>query len=124
MTFEEFVIAIVASVGGILLVGFIVAKITGLIKAWLNRNSSEIREEDFNRLAKAFMEYKKDTQRRLQNLEAIVADEDNTTGSSKSSKQIEAPKKSIEIEDQDAEEEESKTQSGNEDNNLRNMLRE
>lgn len=124
MTFEEFVIAIVASVGGILLVGFIVAKITGLIKAWLNRNNSAIREEDFNRLAKAFMEYKKDTQRRLQNLEAIVADEDSKAGSSHGSKQIEAPKKSIEIEDQDSEKEQSKTKSGSGDSNLRNMLRE
>lgn len=124
MSFEEMVVALVGAIGGIALVGFIVAKVTGLIKAWLNRNSSEIREEDFNRLAKAFMEYKKDTQRRLQNLEAIVADEDTASDSSQSSKQIEAPKKSIEIEDRDSEKEESKSKSENGDNNLRNMLRE
>lgn len=124
MSFEEMVVALVASIGGIVMIGFIFAKITGLIKAWINRNNNSIPEEQFNRLAKAFMEHKKETQRRLKNLEAIAANEDTARESDStndSSKQIEAPKDSIEIEDRDTEKEQS--QSDN-DNNLRNMLQE
>lgn len=118
MSFEEMVVALVGAIGGIALVGFIVAKITGLIKAWINRNNSGYNDEDFNRLAKAFMQYKKDTERRLQNLEAIVTEEDHTTSSTSENKQIQESKRSIEIDD----EEEDESQSGNK--NLRNMLRE
>ncbi len=123
MSFEEMVVALVASIGGIALVGFVFAKITGLVSSWINRNKSGVPEEEFNRLAKAFMEYKKDTQQRLKNLEAIIADEDDSKMSSSSgnSKKIEAPKQDIEIDDQETGNE--PTKSGN-DSNLRNMLRE
>lgn len=102
---------------------FVCGGIYKLIKLKISEGKG-IEEEAFNRLAKAFMEYKKDTQRRLQNLEAIITDEDNASGSSRNSKQIEASEKTIEIEDRDTEKEESKSKSGNGDNNLRNMLRE
>ena len=121
MSFEEMVVAIVASVGGIALVGYVFAKITGLISSWINRNKGGVPDEEFDRLARAFMEHKKDTQRRLKNLEAIIADEDEVSGGSQSNKQIEAPKKSIEIEDRETQKEESGSK---DDNNLRNMLRE
>lgn len=118
MSFEEMVVALVGAVGGIALVGFIVAKITGLIKAWINRNNNTYNEEDFNRLAKAFMQHKKDTERRLQNLEAIASEED-TSGSFGKNRAIDEPKhNSIEIDD----DERAESDSGN--NNLRNMLRE
>jgi hypothetical protein len=64
---------------------------TGLIKAWINRNNhsqEEVDEESFNRLAKAFMQHKKEMQERVQNLEAIVAEEDEEH--KKSYQQIEA----------------------------------
>lgn len=50
-------------------------------------------DEAFNRLAKAFMQHKKDMERRVENLEAIVVEEDETTKGkkSKSTAQIEAP---------------------------------
>lgn len=119
MSFEEMVVALVGAVGGIALVGFIVAKITGLIKAWINRNNNAYSEEDFNRLAKAFMQYKKDTERRLQNLEAIVSEDEVTGSSATAGKSIKEPEqKNIEIDDEDP----TKSDSGN--NNLRNMLRE
>lgn len=118
MSFEEMVVALVGAIGGIALVGFIVAKITGLIKAWINRNNNTYNEEDFNRLAKAFMQHKKDTERRLQNLEAIASEED-TAGSFVKHRSIDEPKhNSIEIDD----DEQAESDSGN--NNLRNMLRE
>ncbi len=123
MSFEEMVVALVGSIGAFALVGYLAAKTFGLIKAWINRNNSSIEEEQFDRLAKAFMQYKKDTESRLQNLEAIIANEDEgtKTESSKSTKQIEAPKQNIEIEDRETEQEQS---SSSGDNNLQNMLQE
>ena len=51
---------------------------TGLIKMWINKNagSSGNIEQNFDRLAKAFMQHKKEMQERIQNLEAIIANED------------------------------------------------
>ena len=123
MSFEEMIVAVVGSIGAFALVGYLAAKTFGLIKAWINRNNSSIEEEQFDRLAKAFMQYKKDTESRLQNLEAIIASEDEgtETESSKSTKQIEAPKESIEIEDRETEQEQSR---GSSDSNLKNMLQE
>lgn len=117
------IVALVGTIAGVGLIGYLSAKIFGLINAWINRNNNSIPEESFNRLAKAFMEYKENTERRLQNLEAIISEEDSGSSSSSEnkSKQIEAPREPIEIEDRETEEEE--TQSGN-DTNLRNMLRE
>ena len=44
---------------------------TGLIKAWINRNKQDntVDEESFNRLARAFMQHKKEMQERLKKLE-------------------------------------------------------
>lgn len=123
MSFEEMVVALVGAIGAFALVGFLATKTIGLIKAWINRNNSSIPEEEFDRLAKAFMKYKKNTERRLQNLESIISEEDmgSTAGKQNDSKQIEAPKKNIEIEERETEEEEAQQ---NNSNNLRNMLRE
>lgn len=127
MSFEEMVVALAGAVGGIVLVGFIFAKIVGLIKAWINRNNTSITEEDFDRLAQAFMEYRKDSERRIQNLEAIIADENERPPqqlSNRRERQNMAPNASetnttIEIED----DEQPKSASGN-NSNLRNMLHE
>ncbi len=123
MSFEEMIVALVGAVGGFILVGYLSAKIFGLIKTWINRKKGGVPEEEFNRLARAFVNYKKETQRRIQNLEAIIADEDNETVSQddKTSPQIEAAKKTIEIEDTESEKEKTRSDNGN---NLRNMLRE
>lgn len=76
MTGEEFVLAIIAIVmaTGVLITG--IAKCTELIKAWLNRDRSGIDEEDFSRLAKAFIQHKKNMEQRVQNLEAGIAGSD------------------------------------------------
>lgn len=124
MSFEEMVVALVGAIGAFALVGFLAAKTFGLIKAWINRNKGGVPEEEFNRLARAFMEHKKDSQRRIQNLEAIIADDDSLENPQnvEAPNQIEAPKESIEFDDSENAPEESES-NGNK-NNLRNMLRE
>ena len=114
MSGEEFIIAVVAIVGGVGLAGFIFYNIFKLIRTWIG-GSEGYDEETFERLARAFMQHKKETERRLQNIEAIVTDEEPQ---SSSAKQIKEPKKSIEIDDEESEDTKSS------DGNLRNMLRE
>ena len=120
----EFLIAALAIITGTGLAGYIFMNIFKLIQSWIG-GSTEVPEEEFNRLARAFMEHKKDTQRRIQNLEAIISDDDSSESLNReqSSKQIEAPKESIEFDDADNVSEESGS-SSNDQNNLRNMLRE
>lgn len=62
---------------------------TGLIKSWMNSRYKEnnIEEESFNQLAKAFIQHKKEMLKRIQNLEAIIAEEQNKNDF----EQIEAP---------------------------------
>lgn len=116
-------VIIVAIVFGSILGMIAIPMLINLAKKWIDRNNSSIPEEQFDRLAKAFMQHKKDTERRLQNLEVIISegDPEKSSDTQSNSKQVEAPKQNIEIEDQEAEEKE--TQSGD-SNNLRNMLRE
>jgi hypothetical protein len=77
----EFIVAIVA-----------ISCATGLINTWLKRDSNNDKEleQNFDRLARAFVEYKKDMSRRVQNLEAIIADEEPQD---RDFSQIEAPVK-------------------------------
>ena len=96
-----------------------------LIRSWIGGSNGGVPEEEFNRLARAFMEHKKDSQRRIQNLEAIISEEDSTKGvkQEKTPNQIEAPKESIEFDDSENVSEKSESNDNNK-NNLRNMLRE
>ena len=76
---EVFIVTIVA-----------IGCITGLIKAWINRDSGNTEiEENFDRLARAFVDHKKEMTERVQHLEAIIAEEDDQ-GNDFS--QIEAPR--------------------------------
>lgn len=63
---------------------------TGLISSWMKKHyrETEIDEENFNQLAKAFIQHKKDMLRRVQNLEEIIVQENDKDDIS----QIEAPK--------------------------------
>ncbi len=79
---EVFIVTIVA-----------IACATGLIRSWINRhkNSNQsVDEESFNRLAKAFMQHKKEMQKRVENLEAIIAEENKDEDEKDSFWQIEA----------------------------------
>lgn len=105
--------------------GSIIAMITipmlySLAKKWIGR-SNNISEEKFNRLAKAFVEYKEETQQRIQRLEALSGEEEWEPRSVADHSEEEAQKghETIEIEgDSEAE------QQGNDDGKLRNMLHE
>ncbi|HET6528470.1 MAG TPA: hypothetical protein VFG39_06935 [Balneolaceae bacterium] len=113
----EELIGLVAVIGGLGLTGFIFGNIFKLIRAKINSNN--FNEEAFNRLARAFSKHKKDSERRFQNLEAIIAGDEPSgqLDSSNQSLQDDITTKSIEIEDAEPAERES------DDNNLRNMLR-
>ena len=117
MSGEEFIIAVVAIIGGVGLAGFIFYNIFNLIRTWIG-GSSSYDDETFERLARAFMQHKKETEKRLQNLEAIVTEDDQSTSST--TKQIEEPKRTIEFDEGEDESEDAKSSDGN----LRNMLRE
>lgn len=116
MSEEEFIISIVAIVFGTGFAAFIMYNIFSLIKAAIERknpSSSDLNPQFFRALA----DFKKTTERRLNNVEAILTDleedrilipeEDESTGD-------------IEIEDVEQRDEVKK--SG--DSNLRNMLNE
>ncbi len=94
---------------------FVCLGIYRLIRAKIEQNNG-INDETFERLARAFMHHRKETEQRLQNLEAIVTEEpEHTKKTGNSHRAIELPD----------EEEKEKDESGPESqNNLRNMLRE
>lgn len=76
---------------------FVCGGIYKLIRAKIDK--TDIDEDTFDRLAKAFVEYKKETNQRIQNLEAVIAEEGSVSGSSSSANQIEASRSTIEIEE-------------------------
>ena len=78
MTEEEFVLSIIAMVMGSGVLIACIVKITDLIKTWISRGESHFSDEEFGRLAKAFMQHKKNMERRMQNLESIVTEETET----------------------------------------------
>lgn len=89
MSGEEFVLSIMAMVLGASILITAIVKGTDLIKSWMNGGSG-YDEETFERLARAFVQHKKEITERMQNIEAIVADD----GNSNSVEQIETPSKS------------------------------
>ena len=67
-----------------------IACATGLLKSWINRDSGNGElEENFDRLARAFVEHKKEMTERVQHLEAIIAEDENQDNDFS---QIEAPR--------------------------------
>lgn len=109
---EIFIISLVGIVFGTALVGFIFWNIFNLIKRKIDSssNSSDLDPQFF----KALAEFKRNTEKRLNNLEAIATDDDHDPINI-----TENPTGSIEIEDDEVREEPKKS-----DNNLRNMLNE
>jgi hypothetical protein len=116
----EELIGLVAVIGGLGLTAFIFGSIFNLIRARINRNNMD--EEAFNRLARAFSKHKKDSERRIQNLEAIIAGDEAEPqlNSAPQSLQDDTATRSIEIEDAEPVKRKAETDG----NNLRNMLRE
>lgn len=64
-------------------------KLFDMVRSSINKNKEAIPAEQFNRLARAFVEHKKEMTKRVQHLEAIIADSDHNTD--KSLESIEAP---------------------------------
>jgi hypothetical protein len=66
----------------LILIGFgtalgclILWKVFDIVRSSIKGNKITITEEDFDRLARAFIQHKKEMQKRVQNLEAVLAEE-------------------------------------------------
>lgn len=116
MSEQEFIIALAAIVGGIGFAIFIFYNIFNLIQSWINRKSGSSSQEINPQFFKALGEFKKNTERRLTNLESIVTELDEERYLV--SESDDAPK--IEIEDEKIRSTSEKGESGN----LKNMLNE
>ena len=125
----QFLIPIFGIICGTLLTGVIFWKIFDVIKAWINRKNPSYDEEKIDRIAKAFIQYKKETERRLQNVEAIITDDEPKSVGTSSRRKL-GPSKShgrIEIDDneetqqENASEHPDREQNSN-SGNLKNML--
>jgi len=113
MTDEEFVLSILGIVAGTAVVGIIFGGVFSVIKTWINRKNKSSASDLDPQFFRALSEFKRKTEHRLSNLEAIVTD--TGEGSDEISS---APE--IEIENEDTRKKEEKK----EDGNLRNMLNE
>ncbi|MDR8393473.1 hypothetical protein NC796_20125 [Aliifodinibius sp. S!AR15-10] len=72
----EELVAIILLGFGTILGCLILWKIYHVIKSSIDKDSASIKEENFDRLARAFIQHKKDMNERVENLEAIIADND------------------------------------------------
>lgn len=120
---------IVAIVFGSILGMITIPMLISLAKKWVARNSTSFDDEKFERLAKAFIQHKKETERRLQNIEAIVTDDEPKSTSSSSSKSSSRKLKQTQLHNQieidsDESEKTKKNQKESDGGNLRNMLKE
>lgn len=115
MTDEEFVLSILGIVAGTAMVGIIFGGIFSVIKTWINRKNKSAASDLDPQFFRALSEFKRKTEHRLSNLEAIVTDTDENQDKISSAPEIE-----IEIESENTRKKEEKK----EDGNLRNMLNE
>lgn len=120
---------IVAIVFGSILGMMTIPMLISLAKKWIDRNKVTYDDEKFERLAKAFISHKKDVERRLQNIEAIVTDDEPKSTSSSSSKSSSRELKKTQLHNQieidsDESQEAQKNQKESGGGNLRNMLKE
>jgi hypothetical protein len=113
---QEFILSIVAIVFGTGFAGFLFYGFYSLVKTWINRKSGSTQSEINPQFFKALGEFKKGTERRIANLESIVADLEE-----EKIRIHETPQAGeIEIEDKEV----RSTENKDDDSNLRNMLNE
>jgi len=117
---EFFVLAVIF--GSVITIVFL-AIVGGLIKTWIKSKNSPEDITKNKEFLSALRDFKEKTERRIANLEAIVAEEDNKVKSGNRSKQksIENTRehsRAVEIEMDDDKRTEESSSSGN----LRNML--
>jgi uncharacterized membrane protein YhiD involved in acid resistance len=119
MSDNELAIAVVAIVFGSIFGMIVIVKLIGLIKAWINRNKSSYDEEKFERLAKAFIQQKKRTEKRLRKLESRTDNQEAASIDSRTSKQKTHLQSELQINPK-----EEQTRPPTSGGSLRNMLRE
>jgi hypothetical protein len=117
---DELVVLIVFGTIFAIVIG---SQLISLAKKWIDRNSNSYDEKAFDRLAKAFINHKKDSERRLQNIEAIVTDEEPKATSSSRLKETQLHN-TIEIDSEEPNAEKEKNEDTDKGGNLRNMLKE
>lgn len=73
----EGIVIVILLVFGTCFGGLILWKIFDMVRSSIKgKDNIEVTAEDFDRLARAFMHHKKEMEERMQNVEAIIADED------------------------------------------------
>lgn len=96
-----------------------VSKSAKLLRAWINRKKPTYDQEKFDRLAKAFIQYKKQSERQIKRLETEIKKIGSHPSSAAEESTEEQPtNKSIEIEPRQAQEHNT-TNSGKMENMLR-----
>lgn len=114
---EEFIVALVAIIFGVGLGGFFLHNVFSVIKAWINKKSGSSSGDINPQFFKALGEFKKSTERRIANLEAIVSELEE--------EKIRIPESADSNAEITIEDQEVRTEAKKEDNsNLRNMLNE
>ncbi len=114
---EEFILGLVAIVFGIGLTGFFLHNVFSLVRSWINRKSGASSGDINPQFFKALGEFKKTTERRIANLEAIVSEIEE--------EKIRITDSSDSLGEISIEENEVRSPSKNDDkSNLRNMLNE
>ncbi len=114
---EEFIVALVGIIFGIGLAGFFLHNVFSLIKTWINRKSGSSSGDINPQFFKALGEFKKSTERRIANLEAIVSELEE--------EKIRIPESADSNAEITIEDQEVRAEAKKEDNsNLRNMLNE
>lgn len=58
---------------GIILSGLVLWKVFDMVRNSIKKNKGKYEDNKFDRLAKAFIEHRKDTDRRLENIETILS---------------------------------------------------
>jgi polyhydroxyalkanoate synthesis regulator phasin len=72
----EFLIPILAILSGTFLVAYLASKVFGLIQTWVNRKKTGLSEDK----ARELVDFMVRTERRLNNLEQIIVDQDFLDG--------------------------------------------
>ncbi len=114
---EEFILALFAIITGVGLTGFFLYNVFSLIKTWINGKNNTGSGDINPQFFKALGEFKKTTERRIANLEAIVSEiEEEKIRITDSSDSL----GEISIEDNEV----RSTSKNDDKSNLRNMLNE
>lgn len=115
MDIIPFIVAMVLILFGTVLGCMLLWKLAMVIQHSIKKNNTVEHDEAFDRLALAFIQFKKDMERRMTNVEAIIANNDDEV----SSQTLNEPTyKSIEID-----ESESMKENQNKGSNMSNNLR-